>query len=164
MSAPVTLLSEIPLAPLTQLLARHGLSLVIVETGDIPGSYWGESEAGLINHSLYARMDTPVHSVLHEGCHYLCMDARRRDTLHTDAKGDDVEEVGVCYLQALLADHVEGYSRQLLFADMDAWGYSYRLGSTQAWFEQDAEDARDWLRVHRLIDDQDQPLMKRRES
>jgi hypothetical protein len=32
-----------------------------------------------------------------------------------------------------------------LMADMDAWGYTYRLGSTKAWFEQDADDARQWL-------------------
>ena len=31
------------------------------------------------------------------------------------------------------------------FADMDAWGYSFRLGSARAWFEQDAEDAADYL-------------------
>ena len=30
-------------------------------------------------------------------------------------------------------------------ADMDTWGYTYRLGSTQAWFERDADDARRWL-------------------
>ena len=30
-------------------------------------------------------------------------------------------------------------------ADMDEWGYSFRLGSTRAWFEQDAADARSWL-------------------
>ena len=29
--------------------------------------------------------------------------------------------------------------------DMDDWGYSFRLGSTEAWFEADAEDARAWL-------------------
>ncbi len=28
---------------------------------------------------------------------------------------------------------------------MDAWGYSFRLGSTRAWFEGDAQDARAWL-------------------
>jgi hypothetical protein len=28
---------------------------------------------------------------------------------------------------------------------MDDWGYSFRLGSTRAWYEQDAEDARLWL-------------------
>ena len=27
---------------------------------------------------------------------------------------------------------------------MDAWGYSFRLGSARAWFEHDAEDARQW--------------------
>ena len=33
-----------------------------------------------------------------------------------------------------------------LMADMDAWGYSFRLGSARAWFENDAEDARRSLR------------------
>jgi hypothetical protein len=164
MSAGVTPLSAIPLAPLADLLTRHGLSLCIVESGEIPGSYWGEREAGLIGDRLYARPDTPVHSVLHEGCHHICMDAERRQTLHTDSRGDDVEEVAVCYLQVLLSDHIEGYSRAQVFADMDAWGYSYRLGSTQAWFEQDAEDARHWLRIHQLIDEQDTPLLRRREK
>jgi hypothetical protein len=31
--------------------------------------------------------------------------------------------------------------RERLMADMDARGYTCRLGSTRAWFEQDAEDA-----------------------
>ena len=30
-------------------------------------------------------------------------------------------------------------------ADMDAWGYTFRLGSAHAWFEHDAEDAREFL-------------------
>lgn len=163
MTASVVALSEIAFAPLSALLAQHGLALALVGPGEIPGSYWGEREAGLIGHTLYARLDTPVHSILHEACHYICMDTARRDTLHTDARGDDVEEVAVCYLQALLADRVKDYSRERLFADMDAWGYTYRLGSTRAWFEHDAEDARDWLRSHRLIDASDQPLLHRRE-
>jgi hypothetical protein len=37
-------------------------------------------------------------------------------------------------------------------SDMDAWGYSFRLGSTQAWFEGDAADARQWLLRRHLID------------
>jgi hypothetical protein len=36
-------------------------------------------------------------------------------------------------------------------ADMDAWGYSFRLGSTRAWFEGDAEDAREWLEQRGLL-------------
>ncbi len=36
-------------------------------------------------------------------------------------------------------------------ADMDAWGYSFRLGSTRAWFEGDAADARAWLERHALV-------------
>lgn len=39
----------------------------------------------------------------------------------------------------------------------DGWGYHYRLGSARAWFEQDAEDARAWLRRHGLIDAEDRP-------
>ena len=36
--------------------------------------------------------------------------------------------------------------------DMDAWGYTFRLGSTRAWFEQDADDARQWLAERGLLD------------
>jgi hypothetical protein len=35
-------------------------------------------------------------------------------------------------------------------ADMDAWGYSFRLGSTRAWFEHDADDARVFLQARGL--------------
>ena len=35
---------------------------------------------------------------------------------------------------------------------MDDWGYSFRLGSTRAWFEQDAGDARLWLLAQGVLD------------
>jgi len=35
--------------------------------------------------------------------------------------------------------------------DMDIWGYSFRLGSAQAWFEHDAEDTRAWLQQRGLL-------------
>lgn len=54
-------------------------------------------------------------------------------------------------LLIILAERISGYSRQQMFADMDAWGYSFRLGSAQAWFEQDAEDARLWLLRRELL-------------
>lgn len=150
---PLTLCSDLGLDPIRRLLDRFGLELVPVPAdATIPGSYWGESEAGLIGDRLYLRRDTPVHSVLHEACHYVCMDASRRQGLDTDAGGEVAEESAVCYLQVLLADALPGYDRDRLLADMDAWGYSFRLGSARAWFEQDAEDAREWLLAHGLID------------
>lgn len=90
----------------------------IADGEPIPGSYWGESEAGLQKDTLFVRRDTPVHSALHELCHWLCMDPSRRQRLQTDAGGEDIEEAGVCYLQALLAETVPGYSQARLFADM----------------------------------------------
>lgn len=145
--------SALAAADLSALLQRFGLRLHWVAVGaEIPGSYWGESEAGLVGDGLYARNDTPVHSVLHEACHYICMDPARRAGLHTNAGGTDTEENAVCYLQCLLADELPGYSRARCFADMDAWGYHFILGSAQAWFERDAEDARQWLQHHQLLD------------
>ncbi len=79
------------------------------------------------------------------------MDEACRAIAHTSAGGDDLEEAAVCYLQCLLADEVAGYSRSRLFNDMDAWGYSFRLGSARAWFENDADDARSWLSVRALL-------------
>ena len=85
------------------------------------------------------------------------MDPERRAVLHTDAGGDVPEENAVCYLQGLLATGIPGYDRDRLFADMDTWGYSFRLGSARAWFEQDAEDAREWLLIHGIIDQAHRP-------
>ena len=143
------LLSGVDRVAVAALLDRYGLRLALVAPNEtIPGSYWGESEAGLKGDRLYARLDTPVHSVLHEASHYICMSPERRAGLDRDAGGDDMEESAVCYLQVLLAGELPGVGVDRAFADMDAWGYSFRLGSTRAWFEGDAEDARVWLRQH----------------
>jgi hypothetical protein len=128
------------------LLARYGLRLQRVADGQpIPGSFWGDDEAGIIGCTVYARGDTPVHSLLHEACHLIVLPAERRAAVHTDATDSIEEEDATCYLQIVLADRLPGVGRGRLMADMDAWGYSFRLGSTQAWFEQDAANAREWL-------------------
>lgn len=138
---------------LERLLAGYGLQLRLVSPGaDIPGSYWGGSEAGLRGDVLFARADTPLHSVLHEAAHYICMSPQRRAQLDRDAGGDDAEEAAVCYLQVLMSDALPGVGRARLHADMDAWGYSFRLGAAATWFEQDAQDAHAWLAAHGLID------------
>ena len=135
------------------LLSRFGIELTLIAPQElIPGSYWGDSEAGLRADTLHARLDTPLHSVLHEAGHYVCMSPERRAGLDRDAGGDDLEESAVCYLQVLFADELPHVGRERLFIDMDAWGYSFRLGGTRAWFEQDAEDAREWLCEHGVID------------
>lgn len=138
---------------LALLLSRYGLDLRLVAVGeDIPGSYWGESEAGLKGSTLYVRFDTPLHSALHEASHFICMTPERRAGLDTDAGGDDIEECGVCYLQLLLSAQLPKCGFERACADMDEWGYSFRLGSTRAWFEDDAEDARLWLLNAGIVD------------
>ncbi|MBL4762284.1 MAG: hypothetical protein JKY93_06255 [Gammaproteobacteria bacterium] len=145
-------LGDSSVANVEPLLAKFGLSLILLAEGEtIDGSFWGDSEAGLIANKLYARPDTPVHSVFHEACHYICMDEGRRQMLDTNAAGDYAEENAVCYLQVLLATHVPGFDDQRMFSDMDEWGYSFRLGSAKKWFFQDAEDARLWLLQHKII-------------
>ena len=149
---------------LAELLARYGMVLEWVEDGQvIPGSFWGDNEAGLIGNRLLVRRDTPLHSALHEACHYVCMDRQRRDGLHTDAGGGYDEENGVNYLQTLLSDFIPECGRARMFADMDEWGYSYRLGSARAWFERDAEDARQWLLGHGVIDEDERSTWKLRQ-
>ncbi len=137
----------------TALLAHFGLSLQHVADGEpIPGSYWGDEEAGIIGTGVYARADTPVHSMLHEACHLIVMPENRRLAVHTDATDSIAEEDASCYLQIVLADQLPGVGRVRLMLDMDAWGYSFRLGSTAAWFHQDAEEARQFLDVRGLLD------------
>ncbi len=149
--------------PLRTLLARYGLTLAAVAPGEpIPGTFWGEPEAGVIGTTVHVRPDTPVHSALHEGCHVICMDGQRRAGLDTDAGGTSLEECGVCYLQIRLAEHLPGVGADRLMADMDAWGYSFRLGTTRAWHDSDAEDAVAWLQRHHLLDTEHRPTWQLR--
>ena len=148
----VLLCKDIEPASLSTLLERYCLTVELVDDdAPIPGSFWRPPEAGLVGNTLYIRNDTPVHSALHESCHYICMDQKRRAKLHTDAGGTAIEESGVCYLQILLSDHLAEMGKARMLSDMDEWGYSYRLGSSRAWFEQDAEDAFEWLLKNGLI-------------
>lgn len=145
-------------ASVLALCARYGVELHLCAADEaLPGSYWGEGEAGLRANTLYVRADTPLHSLLHELCHFVCMSAQRRAGLDRDAGGDDAEECAVCYLQILLADDLAGFGRERMLEDMDAWGYTFRLGSARAWFEQDAADACIWLLAHGVTDEVNQP-------
>ena len=151
--AAVLLLRETGFDHAAALLARYGLRLRRVDDGaPIPGSYWGESEAGIIGSDVFARGDTPVHSLLHEACHLIVLPPERRAAVHTDATDSVEEEDAVCLLQALLGDALPGVGRERVFADMDAWGYTFRLGSARAYFERDADAAWDWLRARGLVD------------
>lgn len=137
---------------IADLLSRYSLGFEqVADNAVIPGSFWGAPEAGLKGRTLYARADTPVHSVLHEACHFICMTPARRATLDTNAGGDYDEENAVCYLQILLAGGLPASSCQAMCADMDEWGYTFRLGSAGAWFRDDAQDARDWLVRNALL-------------
>lgn len=158
----VTRLADIALDDVRALLARFGLTFEAVPTGHpIPGSFWGDDEAGIIGTTVYARPDTPVHSLLHEAGHLIVLPPERRARIHTDATDSVEEEDATCYLQIVLADQLHGVGRRQLMTDMDAWGYTYRLGSTQAWFEQDAENARAWLLQRGLLDASGAPRFER---
>lgn len=150
--------------PLHQLFSRYGLQPAeVARDAPIPGSYWGAPEAGLVGATVYLRRDTPLHSALHEVSHVICMDSARRGQLHTDAGGQYEEENAVCYLQIVLARQL-GVGVTEICADMDAWGYTFRLGSAYAWFTRDAEDARAWLMRHGLLDQNDEPTWRCRDA
>ena len=156
--------NDISLDALSALLARFGLTLELVaDNAPIEGSWFGEPEAGIIGRRVLVRRDTPVHSALHESCHLICMDESRRSTLHTNAGGDYDEENAVNYMEITLGGYLPGVGRERIFADMDAWGYTFRLGSARAWFEQDAEDARQWLLHHKLLNSDGTPTWKLRQ-
>jgi hypothetical protein len=158
-------LADIGVPAIALLIERYGLKLYeVAPVEDIPGSFWGDSEAGLIGGGLYVRGDTPLHSILHETCHYICMSPDRRDKLDTNAGGDYDEENAVCFLQILLADQIPGFGQERAMLDMDSWGYSFRLGSARAWFENDARDANDSLLEWGLIDAEKRPTWRLRMS
>lgn len=141
-------LRDVREADVVDLLARYEVRFVRVEDGaPIPGSFWGDSEAGIIAGAVYARGDTPLHSLLHEACHLIVLPPEVRMRIHTNATDSVFEEDATCYLQLLLADRLPGFGIDRAFADMDAWGYTFRLGSARAWFERDAEDAAAFLQA-----------------
>ncbi len=110
--------ADLPSGALEAVLGRYGLQREDVGGGEpIPGSYWGDDEAGLLGDRLLLRPDTPAHSALHEACHWICMDRDRRSGLDTDAGGDYDEENAVCYLQILLAEELPGCGRERMMAD-----------------------------------------------
>jgi hypothetical protein len=151
-ASTVLRMAELGFAVAAALLARFDLQLQRVADGQpIPGSFWGDEEAGIIGSTVHARDDTPVHSLLHEAGHLIVLPPERRAAVHTDASDSIAEEDATCYLQIVLADQLPGVGRARLMADMDAWGYSFRLGSTQAWFEHDAAEARQFLGERGLL-------------
>jgi hypothetical protein len=142
-------LADIAFADAASLLARYGLVLErVADDTPIPGSYWGAPEAGLIGNTVFARNDTPVHSLLHEAAHLIVLPAGRRAAVHTDATDSIEEEDAVCVLQSLLGETIPGVGGARVLADMDAWGYTFRLGSARAYVEHDADAA--WMLLHRL--------------
>lgn len=150
-------------AAIDHLAGRYGLSAErITAGGTITGSFWGEPEAGIKGLCVFVRSDTPIHSMLHEISHIICMCGERRRHLDRNAGSDDLEESAVCYLQIILADYIPGVGRARLMLDMDNWGYSFRLGKTANWFSADADDAREWLLDHGLLDGADTPLFRLR--
>ena len=90
------------------------------------------------------------------------MTPARRRKLQCNAGGDELEEAAVCYLQIVLSDYLPGVGRERLMRDMDAWGYSFRLGSAARWFREDAGDAVAWLRAERLLDANGMPRFRLR--
>jgi len=67
MSSAVTLCTADHLTALGRVLATYGMTIAEVQRDvEIPGSYWGDSEAGLVGNTLYVRPDTPLHSALHD--------------------------------------------------------------------------------------------------
>ncbi len=145
-------LRDIAFDDVAALLARYGLRLVRIGDGQpIPGSYWGEPEAGLVGSVVHARGDTPVHSLLHEAAHLVVLPPERRAAVHTDATDSVEEEDAVCVLQSLLGDALPGVGSARVLADMDAWGYTFRLGSARAYVERDADDAWAWLQRAGLV-------------
>lgn len=160
----VVRVADISAAELRQLLQRFDLQFEIEPDGQkISASFWGDDEAGIRGMTVFSRLDTPLHSVLHEASHVICMTSSRRSDLECDAGGDDLEEAAVCYMQVVLADSFEAVGRERLMRDMDVWGYSFRLGSTREWFYRDADDAREFLLNHRLLNASGEPTFTLRE-
>ena len=162
---PVLCMQDIASQSVTDLLNRYGLAAVWLEQdAAIKGSFWGAPEAGIIGTRVYVRPDTPVHSFLHEASHIICMNPELRQQHTGNAGSDDLEESAVCYLQIVLSISMLELGQERMMQDMDTWGYSFRLGRTWRWFDRDADDAREWLLTHQLIDMSGNPTFRLRRT
>lgn len=158
-------LADVPISTLEAFIGRYNLKLEVVPPQfAIPFSFWGSPEAGRKLNVLYARSDTPIHSLLHESAHYVCMTESRRNSPAIHAYGTTLEESACCYLQLLWSKHLPPFTIEQHLLDMDHWGYSFRLGSADAWYHQDAEDAQQWLLEHDIIDRENNPTWKPRQN
>jgi hypothetical protein len=147
------------------ILDKYMLGLTLVEPGyDIPHSFWGAPEAGRIKTELFAREDTPLHSIFHELAHYVCMTDAQRENPTIDAGGSALTEDACCYLQILWSDSLTGFNRHIHLHDMDQWGYSFRLGSATRWFYADSDEAREWLLRQKIINYLNEPTWEMRHS
>ena len=159
----VLCMRDIASQSVTDFLNRYGLVAQRLAHGDaIKGSFWGAPEAGIIGTRVYFRPDTPVHSFLHEASHIICMSHELREQHTGNAGSDDLEESAVCYLQIALSDSLPEVGQLRMMQDMDIWGYSFRLGTTKRWFTEDAEDAKNWLQDHDVINKAGLPTGKKR--
>jgi len=144
---------------------RYQLDLQQVAISEaIPYSFWGAPEAGRYQSTLYIREDTPIHSLLHEACHFICMSPEQRRADTHDAGGSALIENACCFLQLVLSDHIPNFNQAIHLHDMNTWGYNFRLGSAARWFYADSDDARQWLISHNIIDNQSQPTWQLRSN
>lgn len=168
MAAPATenavmLCSDLGADTIENFLARYDIRAEwVAPDSPITGSFWGAPEAGIVQQQVFVRPDTPVHSLLHEICHIICMTPERRECLDGNAGSDDLEESAVCYLQVVLADYLPGVGRQRLMQDMDSWGYSFRKGTTERWFVDDAGDVHAWLVGEGILSEIGEPVFRLR--
>jgi hypothetical protein len=157
------LYSQLKNDALEPILMAYSMRIIeLSENQHIPYSFWGESEAGRLRDTLYVRGDTPLHSVLHELCHYICMPNTERAKDLVDAAGSAAEENACCFFQIVLAGFIDSYDQSRLLQDMDTWGYSFRLGSAIRWYTEDAEDTRQWLIEQQVLLPNNQPTWQLR--
>ena len=88
------LISDLSLNSIAALLGKFKLSVDLMpDDATINGSYWGEPEAGIVGNRVLVRRDTPVHSLLHETCHIVCMTPERRQRFKGDGNAEEIQDV-----------------------------------------------------------------------
>ena len=107
----------------------------------------------MIGATVYARADTPVHSLLHEAGHLIVLPPERRAArAYRRHRFGRRRRRGLRAAGRCSATRCRASAATRVLADMDAWGYTFRLGSARAYVEHDAADAWRWLREHGLVD------------
>jgi len=138
-------------------LDRYGLSLHLVAPDEVIPARIGASARRADGIQIFARLDTAGAFGAARGRPFYLHDAGTARRLGYRCRRRSCGRECVCYLQIILAQSLPNVGRERMCRDMDEWAIRSGWEAPRSGSIQDAEDARDWLMRHGVLDSQSRP-------